>query len=159
VLPVRGAALQEDLTFQSIEQEVASLPGCYSAPSGCILLASWQPPDQASSADIGCVAIRPLPGEAQGGSGEPGGGAAGRRVCEMKRLWVQEAHQRSGLGRQLVQAAVAAARDMGYQAVVLDTLERLTGANRVYESLGFARRDAYYHNPLPNVVYWQLDLL
>lgn len=147
--------MQEDLTFQSIDQEMASLPGCYAAPTGCIILACaptpapapTPTPSQPSPAppDVGCVAIRPL------ASGE-------RTFCEMKRLWVQDAHQGCGLGRRLVEAAVEAARGMGYRAVVLDTLERLAGANRLYDSLGFRRREAYYHNPLPNVVYWQLDL-
>lgn len=42
--------------------------------------------------------------------------------------------------------------------MVLDTLERLTGANRLYEALGFVRRPPYYHNPLKGVVYWEFTL-
>lgn len=76
----------------------------------------------------------------------------------MKRLWVQDGHRGTGLGKLLVAAAVEAAREMGYTSMVLDTLERLEAANSIYEGAGFRRRDAYYHNPLENVVYWELEL-
>jgi ribosomal protein S18 acetylase RimI-like enzyme len=38
---------------------------------------------------------------------------------------------------------------MGHSSMVLDTLERLSAANRLYERLGFERTAAYYDNPLP----------
>jgi len=76
----------------------------------------------------------------------------------MKRLYVSDVARGTGAGRKLVEAAIAAGREMGYRSIVLDTLERLAAANRIYETTGFRRRSAYYHNPLPNVVYWELDL-
>lgn len=79
-------------------------------------------------------------------------------MCEMKRLWVTQQHKGKGLGKALAVAAVAAAQELGYSHMVLDTLITLTAANRLYEGLGFQRRDAYYHNPLSGVVYWQLSL-
>lgn len=79
-------------------------------------------------------------------------------TCEMKRLFVLLEHTGQGCGRALAAAAVAAAQDAGYARIVLDTLDTLTAANRIYEGLGFVRRDAYYHNPLPGIVYWEKDL-
>ena len=102
-----------------------------------------------------------------GGDGNNGGGGNGDSTAapgapgptaEMKRRWVRPAALRAGLGRALAAAAAGAARARGYKSIVLDTLERLEAANRVYQGLGFRRRGAYYHNPLPNVVYWELDL-
>lgn len=80
------------------------------------------------------------------------------KVCEMKRLWVQPAYNGKGLGKALAAAAVAAARQRGYSHMVLDTLDTLTAANKLYEGLGFVQRGSYYHNPLPGVVFWQLQL-
>ncbi|MCU0334985.1 MAG: GNAT family N-acetyltransferase [Chitinophagaceae bacterium] len=128
--------LGEDLCFQSFDAELAGLPGKYAAPEGCLLLA-WQ-----GTQAVGCVAMRPL---------QPG-------IAEMKRLYVLPGAQGNGLGRQLAMAVIAAARRAGYQYMVLDTLERLTPALRLYQSLGFTSAPAYYSNPLPGVVYLQLAL-
>lgn len=46
---------------------------------------------------------------------------------------------------------------MGYSSMVLDTLDRLSSANRLYQQLGFEQTPAYYTNPLPGaaLVLWQ----
>lgn len=133
---------------QAFEQELESLPGCYSPPGGCILLL-WHTPDPCAPATaVGCVAVRPLHTNTDIDT-----------TCEMKRLFVLSEHTGQGCGRALAAAAVAAAaQEAGYARMVLDTLDTLTAANRLYEGLGFVRRDAYYHNPLPGVVYWAKDL-
>ena len=40
----------------------------------------------------------------------------------------------------------------------LDTLDRLTEAMHLYETLGYRRTVPYSENPLPGVVYWELEL-
>lgn len=169
---------------QAFEQELESLPGCYSPPGGCVLLLLYQPDECSPETAVGCVAVRPLhtnssasrtptPGPRQPTFQQqqnqqqpppplpPGADMQDADIdstCEMKRLFVLSEHTGQGCGRALAAAAVAAAQEAGYARMVLDTLDTLTAANRLYEGLGFVRRDAYYHNPLPGVVYWAKDL-
>ncbi|NIO03850.1 MAG: GNAT family N-acetyltransferase [Proteobacteria bacterium] len=125
-----------DLCFQGFEEELAGLPGKYAPPDGAILIAT----DGHEVA--GCVALRKL--EA--------------KVCEMKRLFVRSQYKGQGLGRILAERIIDEASQLGYSFMWLDTFARLKEAMRLYESLGFKRRKAYYQNPLPGVVYLELEL-
>eukprot|EP00882_Tetradesmus_deserticola_P008866 GHRQ01009353.1.p1 GENE.GHRQ01009353.1~~GHRQ01009353.1.p1 ORF type:complete len:235 (+),score=71.19 GHRQ01009353.1:31-735(+) len=79
-------------------------------------------------------------------------------ACELKHLWVEPAHKKAGLGVALMAAALQAAAAKGYSSMVLETLEGLRGAIRLYGKLGFSRTSSYCANPLPGVVYWRMDL-
>lgn len=154
--------LGEDLCFQNIDEELRALPGCYSHPTGCILLASY-PSNDGSVVDCGAVALRPLEHKAQNGASECPEDTMHHEEplqpsCEMKRLFVLPDYQGKGIGRLLVTRVLDAARCMGYACMVLDTLERLTAANALYSSAGFTRTSPYYDNPLPGVVYWRKQL-
>jgi len=125
-----------DLCFQNFKQELAELPGCYSAPAGGLWLA-WR-----DGMPAGCVAIRPLTPD----------------VCEMKRLYVRPAYAGQGLGRALVEAAVAGARERGFRLLRLDTLESMTAANALYKKLGFYPIAPYHDTALPGTLYYELTL-
>ena len=135
-----AAWLDEDLCFQGFAAELASLPGKYAPPRGRLLLAG------APGDAFGCVALRPLDEGADGAVGE------------VKRLYVAPRARGQGWGRKLAQAVIDEARIAGYVQLKLDTLERMTDARRLYESLGFVRCEPYYHNPLGAPVYMALDL-
>lgn len=128
--------LQVDLCFQHFEEELAGLPGKYAPPKGALLLAL------ADGHAVGCVAMRPLEAD----------------VCEMKRLYVQPAYLGQGLGKKLASMVIEQARTAGYASMRLDTLERLRPAIGLYTRLGFRPCPPYYANPLPGVVYLELDL-
>lgn len=123
-----------DLCFQHFDEELAALPGCYALPRGGVWLA-WL-----EGMPAGCVALRPL----------------GDTHSEMKRLYVRPAYAGQGLGRKLAEAAVAGARERGYAAVRLDTLESMTAANALYKKLGFVQIPAYCENPLAGALYYEL---
>jgi ribosomal protein S18 acetylase RimI-like enzyme len=71
-------------------------------------------------------------------------GAAGRAVAgpgeaELARLAVASAARRRGIGRALVEAAAARAREMGAARVALWSRPYQTAAHRLYASLGYRR--------------------
>ena len=112
------AAIEVDLCFQDFDAELADLPARYTGADAGLWLA-W-----AGALPLGCVALAP--------AGSPGTAAA-----ELKRLYVRPEVQRQGIGRGLVETALAAAQAAGYASVRLETLTRLRQANRLYEDLGF----------------------
>jgi putative acetyltransferase len=131
-----AAALEIDLGYQGFADELAGLPGSYAPPRGRLLIA-WVGDEAA-----GCVALRPL----------------GDDVCEMKRLYVRPKFRGRGIGKQLAEAIMAEARQVGYAIMRLDTVPKLEAATRMYESLGFVRRDAYYETPVVGTIFMELEL-
>jgi GNAT superfamily N-acetyltransferase len=131
-----AAWLNVDLCFQGFARELATLPGAYAPPRGRLLIAGLP------EAAVGCIAVRPLAGEE---FSVPTG--------EIKRLYVKPDARGTGLGLRLVETLLQEARAIGYRELKLDTLDRMTGARRLYERLGFVACSPYYHNPLPGAVY------
>lgn len=133
-------ALGIDLCFQGFEQELAALPGDYAAPAGALLLA-WVDGELA-----GCGAVRPLADSDYA------------NACEMKRLYVRRAFRRFGLGRQIAQALMDTAVQLGYSVMLLDTLDDMEAARELYATLGFEEVPPYYYNPIPGAHYLKAEL-
>jgi putative acetyltransferase len=77
---------------------------------------------------------------------------------EVKRLYIRPEARGRGLGGELARRVIVAARGIGYLRLVLDTLEPMAEARRLYASLGFREIPAYYVNPLPGAIYMELRL-
>ncbi|MEZ2738605.1 GNAT family N-acetyltransferase [Comamonas jiangduensis] len=129
-----------DLAFQNFDDELAQLPGEYAAPRGALLLA------YVDGALAGCCALRPLDN------------ADIPNAAEMKRLYVRRAFRGFGLGRQLAETILDAARQAGYASVLLDTLDDMEAARNLYADLGFQSIEPYYHNPIPGAHYLKADI-
>lgn len=127
-----------DLCFQGFAEELERLPGDYAAPQGRLFIAR----DSVTGDAAGCVALRPL---ADG-------------TCEMKRLYVRPAFRGIGLGATLAALVIDAAREEGYARLVLDTLGHMQSAIGLYRKLGFSGIPAYYDNPIPGALYFELRL-
>jgi GNAT superfamily N-acetyltransferase len=131
-----AASLNVDLCFQGIDHELGHLHEEYAPPSGAFLLAVED------GMNLGCVGLRRL---AQG-------------AAEMKRLYAVPAARGKGVGRRLAEGIVAAARELGYARIVLDTLPTMREAQGLYASLGFRPTSAYRFNPIEGTAYLQLEL-
>jgi GNAT superfamily N-acetyltransferase len=78
-----------------------------------------------------------------------GGGVKGLddRACEIKRMYVVPDARGRGVGRELLAALEALARDLGYAVARLDTGAKQPGARRMYERAGYASVPDYNGNP------------
>ena len=131
-----AAQLGHDLCFQNFEEELAALPGIYTSPAGGLLLATI------GDEYAGCVALR----------------GVDQIICEMKRLYVRPPFRRRGLGRRLAEEVIIRARAAGYEHMRLDTLRSMELARALYHSLGFSEIAPYYHNPIEDAVFYELNL-
>jgi ribosomal protein S18 acetylase RimI-like enzyme len=128
-----------DLSFQDFETEMASMPGKYASPNGCLLLAR----SENTGTTVGCVGLRQL-----GSNG----------VCEMKRLYVDPKGRGLGVGKALATAVIQEAKRSGYHCIRLDTLPSMASARALYKSLGFVEIDPYYDTPIEGTIFLELSL-
>ena len=112
------------------------LPGPYVAPRGAIWLA------QSGDDAIGCVALRPLPGN----------------IGEVKRMYVDAAWRGKGVGRALLEALIAHARTLGYHHLRLGTVAEMTAARSLYRTLGFVPIERYRADEIVDTEFYELDL-
>lgn len=125
------------LCFQGFDQELAALPGDYTPPAGCLLLATLQ------GELAGCVALHRLESE----------------VCEMKRLYLRPQFRGKGVGKAMAEKVIMEARGIGYRFIRLDTVEPVMGeAVALYRRLGFKEIAPYRTNPIAGAAYMELQL-
>ena len=147
-----ATSLGIDLTFQSFQEELDSLPGKYAPSQGGALLIARA--DRGAQGDhtkglvdpitppqfpsvIGCVALRHSSDD----------------WCEMKRLYVLKEARGERLGEKLVQEILTQARALGYRGMRLDTLPEMTAAQRLYRKYGFVDIPPYYDTPIQRTVF------
>ncbi|HZY62725.1 MAG TPA: GNAT family N-acetyltransferase [Edaphobacter sp.] len=113
------------------------------APYAVLLLAL------VDGAAAGCVALKPLPQAF----------VDGERPCELKRLWAGAEFRGLGIGRRLMDEAIAWAKRSGYTAMYLDTVPAaFPQASRIYQAMGFVEVKRYNDNPVENVEFFRLAL-
>ena len=129
--------LGRDLSFQNIDEELDNPAHKYTAPEGELIVAV----DDKGTA-IGMVAYHRHSAER----------------CEMKRLYVKPDARGLHLGEALVKEIIFHARNAGYKEMVLDTIAPLKSAIGLYRKYGFEECEAYYDNPMDDVIYMKKEL-
>jgi len=129
--------LNIDLSFQKFDDELKMLKTMYGPPFGCIILCKHE------NNFVGCVAVRKID----------------EGVAEFKRMYVKPEFQRMGIGESLLKRSINFASQNGYKTIKLDTLNTMKPAMNLYAKHGFVEIDAYYFNPEPTAVYFELKLI
>ena len=125
-----------DLIFQNLDDELKDPAKKYTSPEGELLVA-------VEGEDVlGIIAYH----------------KHSDTRCEMKRLYVKPSCRGMKLGEKLIEELIAHARQAGYKEMVLDTIVHLQSAIHLYKKLGFTECEPYYHNPMPDVLYFRKEL-
>jgi len=125
------------LSFQNLDDELRDIAAKYCAPEGELVVAID------GNEVLGMVAYH----------------RHSDARCEMKRMFVYPQYREKGIGAQLAGEIVQRAKLAGYTEMVLDTLVPLKPAIALYKRMGFEECEAYYHNPLPDVIYMRKSMI
>jgi GNAT superfamily N-acetyltransferase len=91
---------------------------------------------------IGCVGLK---------------GTGGERA-EIKRLWICPTARGLGIGRRLMHAAEAVARELSVKTLRLDTNSALPEALQLYRTSGWVEIDRFNDDPYPDL-FFEKDLM
>ena len=78
--------------------------------------------------------------------------AIGPRVASLKRMWVADSARGLGIGRRMLEALEAQARELGLTTLRLETNKALSEAIALYRSAGF--REVARFNDDPYAHHW-----
>lgn len=129
-------SLDFELTFQDVDRELSAISIEYNAPAGVLLLV--YDGDKA----IACAGVRKIDS----------------KTAELKRMFVDPDYRGLQLGQQLLQMALAAAKQLGYSSIRLDTVPNMRSAIKLYESAGFRQIVPYRFNPIPGALFMEKEL-
>lgn len=115
---------QKALDFYYASGEGA-LPGEYAPPKGRMLLATH------SERPAGCAGFYGM----------------NQEICELKRMYVRPEFRRLKIGRQLTENLIAAAQEVGYSVMRLETVTFMEKAIAMYSTFGFKTCQPYYVIP------------
>jgi GNAT superfamily N-acetyltransferase len=128
-ITVRTEAADSLIAVRLVEAMVAEMEQLYSLPAGTGLGTGAPPADFAPPGGTFLVIYKD-----------------GRPVAEIKRMYVVPEARQHGLGRRLLEELEAAARDLGYARIRLDTGARQPHAQAMFERAGYHPIDNYNGN-------------
>lgn len=131
------AELNRDLDLDSKERDLTDIPAVYQHAGGGF----WVLRDGEEGPVIGTIALRRLDDD----------------CAEIKRFYLRAAWHGQGLGKRLLEMAIAHARDQGFGRIRLDTTTRSAAAIRLFESYGFTAIGRYNDDPFAEL-FFELEL-
>lgn len=131
-----GKLRKHDEALGDYLHELNNLPGDYSAPKGCLLIAYFK------DKPAGCVAYKKI----------------GSNICEMKRLYVKDEFRGGKIGEKLVTKLINKARENKYRLMRLDTHPWMNAAQTLYQKFGFLEVERYNNNPTEGIRFFELKL-
>lgn len=131
-----GELRNHDKALGDYMHELKSLPGEYSSPEGCLLIA------YSKDKPAGCVAYKKI----------------GSDICEMKRLYVKKEFRGNRIGEQLVLELINKARENKYRLMRLDTHPWMNTAQSLYHKFEFKEVERYNNNPTEGIRFFELKL-
>ena len=150
---------------------VSDMPYLMSLERACATAAHWNDDRYRELLSFGerLVLVAEEKGKARGKTiGQPGPAILGflvaRQVAaewELENIVVAPASRRLGIGKRLLDALVARAREAGGEAVFLEVRESNAAARKLYEKAGFGltgRRKSYYCDPVEDAILYRKAL-
>ena len=125
-----------DLAFQNFDQEMADLSAMYNAKDGGLFIA-YQ-----NRKPVGVAGLRRF----------------SDTEAEVKRMFVQDEAQGTGIGKLLLQQCIESAKILNYKSIKLDTAAFMHAAIKLYVNHGFVEIPAYRFNPHDHARYFELVL-
>ncbi len=132
-MPQERSAITQKYSPEASEYWLTEFARIHQPPSGQLLIA-WD-----GATPLACGMLRTF---------APG-------IGEIQRLFVTPSARGRGLARQISIALMESARAAGFHTIRLDTARALTGAIKLYRSLGFTERSPY-HNLTPQMDHFIL---
>jgi GNAT superfamily N-acetyltransferase len=74
----------------------------------------------------------------------------GPDTAEIKRMYVQPPHRRTGAGRAMLDALITASRSAGYERIRLDSPDFMNAAHALYRRSGFREIAPYAESEIPD---------
>ncbi len=127
----------EYLKIQKYDKELEDPASKYGMPEGRLYLA------YVDEKLAGCVGLKKLD--------ENG-------CCELKRMYVRPQFRGKKMGEKLLEVILNDAKEIGYKAMLLDTLPFLKSAIKMYQRRGFYEIPCYNDSPIDTTIYMKIDL-
>lgn len=80
-------------------------------------------------------------GKISGGAGVAPLSGKGEEICELRKMYFMPELRGKGIGQQVMDLCLSAAREFGFRQCYLETLDSMTGARKLYEKNGFRKID------------------